>query len=166
MIFHCLASGCTIHSVWNPLPVLSIHMGLPTSPLRVSSPMLSSPVPGRLTTVTTLLFHFLWLLVSLFNRTSIPWSQRSSLIFIYFILIFFYMFLVWTIFKVFIEFVTILLLFYLLVFLFFFLTTRQVKVPQYLPFRILHVTPFLNTATSPLSSFSCLIMLSTFSHPT
>ena len=120
MIFHCLASGCTIHSVWNPLPVLSIHMGLPTSPLRVSSPMLSSPVPGRLTTVTTLLFHFLWLLVSLFNRTSIPWSQRSSLIFIYFILIFFYMFLVWTIFKVFIEFVTILLLFYLLVFLFFF----------------------------------------------
>ena len=120
MIFHCLASGCTIHSVWNPLPVLSIHMGLPTSPLRVSSPMLSSPVPGRLTTLTTLLFHFLWLLVSLFNRTSIPWSQRSSFIFIYFILIFFYMFLVWTIFKVFIEFVTILLLFYLLVFLFFF----------------------------------------------
>ena len=49
----------------------------------------------------------------------------------------FYMFLVWTIFKVVIEFVTILLLVYVLVFLFFFLTTRQVKVPQYLPFRIL-----------------------------
>ena len=78
----------------------------------------------------------------------------------------FYMFLVWTIFKVFTEFVTILLLVYVLVFLFFFLTMRQVKVPQYLRFRILHVTPFLNTAISPLSSFPCLIMLSTFSHPT
>ena len=166
MIFHCLASVCTIHSVWNPLLSCPFTWGFP--PLHQESAN-EGWVPLSLASWSHSLrscFTSCGLLsVSLIGQAF--HEAKGHLLFLFILyLSFFTCFWCGLFLKSLLNLLQHRFCFMFWIFFSFFFTTRQVKVPQHLPCRILHVPPFLNTATSPLSSFPCLIMLSTFSHPT